>query len=100
MAPETVAMLIGLVATPFISWAKMENWSDVNKQRFAVLASAVCGLLYLQLGAGGSPDLNGYFVAAMLASGTNQVAFQAIMKGLGFEQLFDRLKGIQKAPPA
>ena len=48
MTPETVAMLIGLVATPFISWAKMENRSDVKKQRFAVLVSAVCGLLYLQ----------------------------------------------------
>lgn len=98
MSPEMMAMFIGLVATPFISWAKMENWSDINKQRFAVLVSAAAGLLCLQFGAGGSPDLNGYLAAAMLATGTNQMAFQALMKGLGFEQLFDKLKGVTKPP--
>jgi len=97
MTPQLIVILLGLVLTPLISWLKSENWSDQNKQRFAIIMAAVAGLLVNQFAPGTTLDLNNYLQAMLLLVGTNQLAFQAVMKGLGLENLFDLLKGV-KAP--
>ena len=94
--PELLVMLMGVVLTPIISWMKVETWANENKQRFAIVVAAIAGVLTIQFCPGAQLDLTRYFEAALLAAGTNQVAFQAVMKGLNLEALFDRLKGIEK----
>lgn len=94
--PELLVMFIAIILTPLISWMKVETWTNEAKQSFALVVAAIAGVATVTLCPGTQVDPARLVEAALLAAGTNQVAFKTLMKGLGVENLFDKLKGVEK----
>lgn len=96
---DLIVILVSILITPLLSWMKVETWSNQAKQRFCIVLAAIIGLVVVQFSPGATLDLNAYLRAVLISVGGNALTFQLLMKGLGIEDVFDRLKKVIPPTP-